>query len=116
MKETQDQISGNHLSKVIAGLLVLFILGFGSFLSAQQSITVKMNPDSAKWAPVAYLSLIQDFTNLNTIAYEDIIERSKLSETGLFEFNTNYLPKEVSLYRIHLSKIGDPSASLIIGG
>ena len=93
-----------------------FIVGSGPFLSAQPSIVVTMDLDTAKWAPVAYLSLIQDFTNLNTIAYEDIIEQSILSESGQFEFNTEFLPKEVHLYRIHLSKIGDPSASLIIGG
>ena len=99
-----------------AWLLVFFILGCGSSSSAQTTITVKIDPDSAKWAPVAYLSLIQNFTNMNTISYEHIIEQSDLSETGEFEFNTNYLAKDVNLYRIHISKKGDPPASLIIGG
>ncbi|WP_167616195.1 helix-turn-helix domain-containing protein [Maribellus sediminis] len=45
-----------------------------------------------------------------------IIDQTKLKENGSFSFPTDYLPKENYFYRIHLSKKGDPPASLIIGG
>jgi DNA-binding CsgD family transcriptional regulator len=45
-----------------------------------------------------------------------IIESSEIDEAGRFRFETDYLPAENYIYRIHLSKKGDPPASLIIGG
>ena len=39
-----------------------------------------------------------------------------MDEAGKFSFETGYLPAENYIYRIHLSKKGDPPASLIIGG
>ncbi|WP_297098031.1 helix-turn-helix transcriptional regulator [uncultured Draconibacterium sp.] len=45
-----------------------------------------------------------------------IIDRAEIDENGNFSFTTNYLPDEYYLYRLHISKKGDPPASLIIGG
>jgi len=96
--------------------LVLFLMGFVSTSFAQHNITVDIEIDTTKWAPVAYLSLIPDFNNMNTISYGQIIEQSEISKEGLCEFSTGYLPEEEHLYRVHFSKKGDSPASLIIGG
>lgn len=97
-------------------LLVPFFLGSVSDSFAQHKITVSIDTDTTKWAPVAYLSLIPDFNRLNTISYDYIIEQSGINNEGLYEFSTDYLPEEQHFYRIHLSKKGNPPASLIIGG
>lgn len=68
------------------------------------------------WEPVVYLSYIPAFNNMYTMAYEMIIEKSIIDSSGHFSFNTDYLPVQDNLYRIHVSKKGDPPASLIIGG
>ena len=74
-----------------------------------------MNIDST-WQRVVYLSIIPSFDQLNSMSNQMIIESSKMDETGRFLFETDYLPAKNYIYRIHLSKKGDPPASLIIGG
>lgn len=100
----------------ITVLMLPFILSFGSVLSAQHKITVTIYLDTTKWAPVAYLSLIPDFSQMNTISYDHIIEQAGTNKDGFYEFSTEYFPEKEQLYRIHFSKKGDPPASLIIGG
>lgn len=82
---------------------------------AQSRIYGQLDIDTT-WERVVYLSLIPSFDQLNSMSNQMIIESSKVDETGQFMFDTEYLSAENNLYRIHLSKIGDPPASLIIGG
>lgn len=104
------------LIKPVFGVLSGFILIlFTIQVSAQPKISGQLNIDST-WSQVVYLSLIQNLEQLNSMSNQMIIESSDLDETGKFSFETDYLPTENYLYRIHLSKKGDPPASLIIGG
>ncbi len=112
----QNNISNNLLRSIKLKALLPMVFGFVTVLSAQTGITGKIVLDTAKWAPVAYLSLIPDFTQINTISYNYIIERTDVDSDGNFTFNSSFLPKEEQLYRIHFSKKGDPPSSLIIGG
>jgi DNA-binding CsgD family transcriptional regulator len=96
--------------------LALIVSVFGFYSSINANITGRVKLDTTKWAPVAYLSIIPDFSQMNTISFSKIIERSSISEDGVFQFQTKLLPVENHLYRIHISKNGDPPASLIIGG
>jgi len=100
----------------MSNLPVFVLVSCISILSARTQITARIDLDTTKWAPVAYLSHIPDFGQLNTISYEFIIENADISPKGIFTFQTNLLPDEEQLYRIHFSKKGDPSSSLIIGG
>lgn len=97
-------------------MLMPVLLGSSLLLPAQPGIEGRLVLDTSKWAPVAYLSLIPDFGELNTISYENIIDRTPIGPDGEFRFPTGLLSSEDRLYRIHLSKKGDPAASLIIGG
>lgn len=83
---------------------------------AQTGIRGSVEMDASVWAPVAYLSIIPDFTQMYTMSYETIIERADIDEAGSFTFNSAILPEEDHLYRIHFSKVDDPPASLMIGG
>lgn len=65
---------------------------------------------------MVYLSIIPNFDQLYSMSNQMIIESSEIDEAGRFSFETGYLPAENYIYRIHLSKKGDPPASLIIGG
>jgi DNA-binding CsgD family transcriptional regulator len=84
-------------------------------VNAASFIKGKIDVDST-WSPVVYLSIIPSFDQLYFMSNQMIIESSELDETGRFSFETEYLPAENYIYRIHLSKKGDPPASLIIGG
>lgn len=86
-----------------------------SSLSAQTVLKVFIDMDERVWAPIAYLSLIQDFTEMYTMSYEIIIARAPIDSTGGFSFDSSILPEEDHLYRVHFSKVDDPPASLIIG-
>lgn len=95
-------------------LLLLCLLLFIS--SSIADIVGEINIDTTKWASVAYLSIIPDFTQTTTISNKNIIDWVPISENGKFIFSTEFLPDELHLYRIHISKKGDPPASLTIGG
>ena len=98
-------------------LAVIFILSLNSLpVLCQTGIKGKIEMDSAVWAPLAYLSIIPDFTQMHTMSYELIIDRADISESGEFSFSADFLSEEDQLYRIHFSKRDDPPASLIIGG
>ncbi len=86
-----------------------------SQLFAQSQISGELSLDST-WSRVIYLSLIPGFDQLNAMSNQMIIDRAEIDENGNFSFTTNYLPDEYYLYRLHISKKGDPPASLIIGG
>jgi DNA-binding CsgD family transcriptional regulator len=97
-------------------LLVLILLGGLQSVVAETVIEGTISIDTSRWAPVAYLSLIPDFTQKNTISYQDIIASSPIAADGTFQFPTEFLPEQDHLYRIHVSKKDAPPASLIIGG
>jgi DNA-binding CsgD family transcriptional regulator len=71
---------------------------------------------SDQWERVAYLSYIPDMNERFTMANAFIIAQATISTDGNFHFNTRYWPKQDGLYRLHITKKGDPPASLIIGG
>jgi DNA-binding CsgD family transcriptional regulator len=83
---------------------------------AQSGLEGRIFPDTAQWAPIAYLSIIPDFTQMYVISNELIIQRSEIGADGTFRFDTKTMGQEDHLYRIHFSKKGEPPASLIIGG
>jgi DNA-binding CsgD family transcriptional regulator len=84
-------------------------------INAASFIKGRIDADST-WSPVVYLSIIPSFDQLYSMSNQMIIESSEMDEVGRFSFETDYLPAENYIYRIHLSKKGDPPASLIIGG
>lgn len=98
------------------GLVLLFICFLSQRTSAQAKIEGHLILDTAIWSPIAYLSLIPDFGQMNTMTVEMIIDQTPINKSGYFNFNTQFLPKEDQLYRIHISKKNDPCASLSIGG
>lgn len=85
-------------------------------LKSQSGISGQIIIDTTIWTPVAYLSIISDFDVMNTMSNEMIIEKANIDFSGKFSFNTQYLPDEDNLFRIHISKKSYPPASLIIGG
>lgn len=68
------------------------------------------------WEPKLYLSYISDFSKMYTMSNSMIIAESEVDASGYFKFNIDFLPKENSLYRIHISKRGTSKVSIIIGG
>lgn len=81
----------------------------------ETSISGNLQLDSS-WDRVLYISQIKSFDDMFAMSNNIIIEKVMIDENGDFKFSTKYLPTEDQLYRIHLSKKGDPPASLIIGG
>jgi hypothetical protein len=57
--------------------LLLALSLAGSWLTAQQQIAGRIGLDTTRWAPVAYLSRIPDFTQLYSISNESIIMKSE---------------------------------------
>jgi len=101
---------------IIKGLQILgFLTILTQHINAASFIKGRIDADST-WSPVVYLSIIPSFDQLYSMSNQMIIESSELDEAGRFSFETDYLPAENYIYRIHLSKMGDPPASLIIGG
>jgi len=101
---------------IIKGLQILgFLTILTQHINAASFIKGRIDADST-WSPVVYLSIIPSFDQLHSMSNQMIIESSEIDETGRFSFETDYLPAENYIYRIHLSKNGDPPASLIIGG
>ena len=101
---------------IIKGLQILgFLTILTQHTNAASFIKGRIDADST-WSLVVYLSIIPSFDQLHSMSNQMIIESSEIDETGRFSFETDYLPAENYIYRIHLSKKGDPPASLIIGG
>lgn len=98
--------------QIIIGLSLSFL---SNPILSQTKISGQLNIDTT-WQRVVYLSIIPSFGQLHSMSNQMIIESSKMDEAGKFSFETGYLPAENYIYRIHLSKKGDPPASLIIGG
>jgi DNA-binding CsgD family transcriptional regulator len=96
------------------GLILVSLISLN--LNSQPGIRGQIHIDTTIWAPVAYLSLITEFDDLNKMSNEMILEKANIDNTGRFSFSTQFLPQEDNLYRFHISKKSDPPASLIIGG
>ena len=99
--------------KYLLGLLLFFSNCYQ--LQAGFIINGQITLDST-WAPTVYISLIPSLEDMYTIAPEMIISSSALDESGNFTIEGDYLPKGDHLYRIHIHKVGDPPATLTIGG
>jgi DNA-binding CsgD family transcriptional regulator len=97
-------------------LIILLLIRFDLSVYSQAKITGQIIIDTTIWKPVAYLSLIPDLDKLFTMSGNLIIDKSEVDSSGTFKFDISYLPPEDYLYRIHITKKGDPAASLIIGG
>ncbi|MBN1821932.1 MAG: LuxR family transcriptional regulator [Prolixibacteraceae bacterium] len=96
--------------------VIFFLLILLSFQIRAHSVLKGQLYLDSTWAPTVYLSLIPDLDNIYSMSNNMIIENAELKDNGEFIFNIDYLTDEDKLYRIHLSKKGDPPASLIIGG
>jgi len=106
-----------HKGKVSL-ILLLLLTNANIWLNkaSGQGIEGEIIFDTSFWAPVAYLSIIPDFSQMNTMSYETIVERADIDAGGRYSFNSEILPEGDHLYRIHFSRKDDPPASLIIGG
>jgi len=97
----------------------IFVLNYGNNefdISTKPQISCKVSLDTSKWESKAYLSMISNFSEMNTISYNRILQESTINSDGQFSFSTGDLDTKEQLYRIHISKKGDPAASLSIGG
>lgn len=97
-------------------LVLILISSINQGTKAQPSIEGQIVIDTTIWRPIAYLSIIPDLDNINTMAYDMIIDQSLIDNSGRFSFKTQYLPINDNLFRIHIAKKNDPPTSLIIGG
>ena len=109
----------NVLNKFDYILLILIVISFKSFSQSnsknEQVIQGQLQLDSI-WNPVAYLSHIPTFKDMNTMSREMIFAQASIDSSGYFMFSSSELPEKDNLYRLHISKKGAPAASLIIGG
>lgn len=84
-------------------------------LSGQYAISGRLQLDSS-WNNTIYLSLIPDLEDLYRCSEHLIIAKSTIGSGGEFLLRGNVFPDQAHLVRIHVSKKGDPPATLIIGG
>ena len=96
-------------------LLLLSILFFSYSSQAQFLIEGTVRADSS-WEKVVYLSLIPSLEDMHTVSLDMIAMQTPLDDEGKFRFQGDYLPEGDKLYRIHISKKGDPPSTIIIGG
>lgn len=98
-------------------LKILFLIMFcgGAYSALSQSVTGRIYLDTAIWKPTAYLSKIDDLSQLHSISFNNIID-SAMVVNHTFSLPTDQLEAQDGFYRIHVSKKEDPPASLIIGG
>jgi DNA-binding CsgD family transcriptional regulator len=102
-------------AKFYAFIFILFSL-INQELKPQSRIEGQLLIDTTIWKPMVYLSLIPDFDNMHTMTNDMIIDQTNIDSTGRFYFDIQYFPENDNLFRLHLTKKGDPPASLIIGG
>jgi DNA-binding CsgD family transcriptional regulator len=112
-------MSGNRnhyqcLLRVFAYCMAIPLTVFGQS-TTKHSIHGYLNLDDS-WERVVYLSYIPTLEDLFVISSDMIIAKAVLDSLGYFEFETSFLPEKENLYRIHVTKKGDPPATLIMGG
>jgi hypothetical protein len=79
-------------------LVLALISGLIQRANAQSKIEGHLIIDTAIWSPIAYLSIIPDFTQMNTMAVEMIIDQTKIDSSGYFNFSTRFLPQDDHLF------------------
>lgn len=95
--------------------LILFSLLLPLGLAGQYSVSGRVEIDSS-WENTIYLSLIPDQESMYLCSEQLIIAKSPVDREGRFTLKGNLFPDQSHLVRLHLSKRGDPPATLIIGG
>jgi DNA-binding CsgD family transcriptional regulator len=95
----------------------VFVILLFAFTHAAFGMTVggQLVVDST-WRPTLYLSIINDFKDLNTASYHFLIAEIPVDSNGNFNVKINGLPTEDHLYRLHVCKKGDPISTIMIGG
>ncbi|MDX1939888.1 MAG: LuxR C-terminal-related transcriptional regulator [Saprospiraceae bacterium] len=68
------------------------------------------------WQRVIYLSAIRSFDDINAVSEDFIINVASIASDGSFIISGDHLPDIDGLYRLHVCKLGDPPATLFIGG
>lgn len=96
-----------------SALVVIF--WFPLSLIGQYAIHGKVKLDSS-WDHTIYLSLIPDLEDLYRCSELLIIAKSDIGKDGTFVLQGGIFPDQPHLVRMHISKKGDPPATLIIGG
>jgi len=98
-------------------LLPLILISLSSQIGKSQSrIEGHIIIDTTIWTPVVYMSLIENFDQMNSMTNEMIIDKASIDSMGNFSFSTQYFPEDDHLFRIHIAKRNDPPATLTIGG
>lgn len=102
--------------KVILLPLLTFLLNVGNGQNQNKGfISGNLFLDDS-WSSEIYLSYIPTYDDMYLISDDMIVAKTDIDSLGYFEFDTNILPSQKKLYRLHIIKKGDSSASLIIGG
>src|ERR1035437_907377 len=97
-------------------LILILVSLFSQIGKSQSRIGGHINIDTKIWTPVVYMSLIDNFDQMNSMTNEMIIDKASIDTLGNFSFSTQYLPKDDHLFRIHIARRNDPPATLTIGG
>ena len=95
--------------------LILLFLVIGNVQGYAANVKGRLVFDDS-WAPIVYLSVIDNFDDLQTASYDFLRYQTELDSSGYFEFIDLDLPKEDLIYRLHICKIGDPVSTILIGG
>ena len=77
-----------------------FFLFISHVITAQFHFTGEVDTD--RWQSDVYLSLIEDYRQLNGIYSEQIIARTRTDSLGIFQFNGDQLERTHRLYRLHV--------------
>ena len=96
----------------IIGFIFLFLIS--PYIQAMK-LEGKISVDST-WRQVVYISIINEFKDLNTASYHFLIAEVPLDSNGSFKVEINGLPEQDHLYRIHICPEGDPISTIIVGG
>ncbi|MGB3466335.1 MAG: helix-turn-helix transcriptional regulator [Cyclobacteriaceae bacterium] len=68
------------------------------------------------WDTIIYIAYIPTFEDMYTMSNDMIISSATIDSLGNFLLDIGFFPESTHLYRIHLSKKGAGSNSIIIGG
>ena len=86
-------------------LLIGFVCSTSITAQGESLIQGHLRLDST-WNRKVYLSYIPTFNDMYTMTNDMIIAESKIDVSGKFSINTEYLPTQEQLYRIHISRKG----------
>ena len=103
-----------YIYKKLLPLILISI--FSQIGKSQSGISGHINIDTAIWTPVVYMSLVDNFDQMNSMTNEMIIDKAPIDSQGNFKISTKYLTEEDHLFRIHIARRNDPPATLTIGG